>query len=269
MVSLSNKLSFLGAIVLCLGLPLTGRAQSASGFQSESPEDFRIEVTGAAWVVNSGGYLSDKGSPVDFVSDLNLSQQRSTFYGLFVFKPARKHRIVLEGTPFSESGNNTIHRTFVYSGRSFDVSDNIQSSANLNYFFAGYQYDLLSNPWGHLGVSVGGAYVSAYGSILASKAPPPATGTQKVGLPLAGVEFRIFPIPHHRLLEVDGGLRGMDFGGYGYFAEAGANAGLCFGPVTFQAGYRDVSFDLHNTGLNADGVTARLKGPIFSGMFRW
>lgn len=30
----------------------------------------------------------------------------------------------------------------------------------------------------------------------------------------------------------------MAFGGYAYFVESAANAELCFGPVTFQGGYR-------------------------------
>ena len=175
----------------------------------------------------------------------------------------------MEGTPFGENGNNTINRTIVYQGRSFNISDSIHSSASLNYLFAGYQYDLLSGPGGHLGLSVGGAYLSAAGSILATGQTVPATDTQKIGLPLAGMEFRVFPIPHHRIVEVDGGVRGMSFGGYGYFVESNGNAGLCFGPVTFQAGYRVTNFDLHNNRATASGVTARLQGPIFSGMFRW
>ena len=242
---------------------------SGSGFHSESPEDFHIEVTGAAWVLNSAGHLLSSGTPVDFVSDLNLGQQRPTFYGQLVWKPRRKHRIVVEGNPFHETGSNTINRTLTYRGQSFNVSDTIQSSADLNYVFAGYQYDILSGPKGHLGLSAGAAYLSAYGSILATGESVPATGTERIGLPLAGIEFRFFPVPRHRILEVDGGMRGMSFGGYGYFVESSGNAGLCFGPVTFQAGYRALNADLHNNHPGANGITARLQGPIFSAVFRW
>lgn len=265
-----RQFRFLRGAFACLVFTAASWAQSSgTGFHSESPEDFRIEVTGAAWVVNSAGHLLSHGLPVDFVSDLNLGQDRPTFYGQLVFKPGRKHRIIVEGTPFGEDGSNTIHRTITYQGRSFNFNDTIQSSANLNYVFAGYQYDILSGPKGHLGLSAGGAYLSAYGSILATGESVPVTGRQKVGLPLAGIEFRVFPIPHHRILEFDGGVRGMAFGGYGYFVESSGNAGLCFGPVTFQAGYRATNLDLHNNHPGANGLTARLQGPIFSGLFRW
>lgn len=154
-----------------------------------------MEVTASAWIVNSAGQLVSSGRPVDLVSDLNVGQNQPTFFGQFVFKPGRKHRIVVEGTPFRESGANTVNRSIVYRGQTFNVSQNIQSSADLNYFFAGYQYNLVSGPRGYLGLSVGGAYLSATGSILASASQVPAPGTETIGLPLAGLEFHVFPFP--------------------------------------------------------------------------
>jgi hypothetical protein len=61
----------------------------------------------------------------------------------------------------------------------------------------------------------------------------------------------------------------MGFGGYGHFVEMTGNAGLVFGPVTFQAGYRAVNFNLHENQRNPDGIAARLQGPTFGMVFRW
>jgi hypothetical protein len=236
---------------------------------SENPEDFRIEVTGSAWIVDSAGHIQANGSPIDLVSDLGAKQQQPTFYGQFVFKPGRKHRVVFEGTPFRIQGYNVVDRSITYRGQTFNVSETLQSSSDLNYFFAGYQYDVLSGPMGHLGFSVGGAYLSATGTIQALETATGATKSETVGLPLAGSEFRMFPIRRHRILELDGGLRGMAFGDYGHYVEAAGNGGVGLGPITFQAGYRAVNLDLHVSSNGGSGVRARLKGPIFSMLWRW
>ena len=177
----------------------------------ESQENFHVEVTGSAWLVNSAGTIQANGAPVDLISDLGAEQQKATFYGRLVFKPGQKHRIVVEGSPVSINGFNTVNRSIVYRGQTFNVSETVRSSAEFNYLFAGYQYDLLSGSAGHLGLSAGGAYIGATGIISAVQSGNSATKSQSIGLPLAGLEFRLFPIRHHGIFEVEGGLRGMAF----------------------------------------------------------
>ena len=255
------------ALLLCLAAGSTCRAQSAG--RSEDPENFRIEVTAGGWLVDTGGQIQANGTPIDLVSDLNAEQQRGTFYGQLVFKPARKHRIVIEGMPFRINGLKSVTRSIVYRGQTFNVSQTVQSSASLDYAFVGYQYDVLSGRKGHLGFSVGAAYLGATGLLRAVETGVSATKTQQLVLPLAGTDFRIFPIPGHKFFEVEGGIRGMAYGDYGYFAEATGSAGIAFGPITLLAGYRAVNTEIYVTSNGGSGTTARLHGPIFSGMFRW
>ena len=166
---------------------------------------------------------------------------------------------------FALDGLKTVTRSISYRGQLFDVTQTLRSSADMSYFFGGYQYDVLSGPKGHLGFSVGAAYLSATGTIQGVQSGVVASKTETVGLPLAGTEFRVFPIPGHKRFEFDGGVRGMGFGSYGHYIEATGNGGVALGPVIFQAGYRGVNTDLHVTsGGNASGVSVRLKGPIFS-----
>ena len=200
------------------------------------PEDFRIEITGSAWLLDSGGYIQSNAGPIDLVNDLGVQQQQPTFYGKLVFKPARKHRIVIEGTPFQLSGLNTVGRTVVYRGQTFTVNQTLQSSADLTYVFGGYQYDLVSGRQGHFGLSVGGAYLSATGLIRSVQTGVVGTRSETVGLPLAGAEFRLFPIRGHKIFEIDGGVRGMAFGDYGHYIEGTGEGGICVGPLTFLAG---------------------------------
>ena len=266
MVNQSKKLLVLSRLVVASTL-VSGACWAQ--MSSESPESFRFEVTGSAWILNTGGRIQANGSPVDLVNDLGAQQQQPTFYGQLVFKPAQKHRIVLEGTPFDIHGNNTIDRSIPYAGRIFNVSETVQSHANLTYFFGGYQYDVLSGPMGHLGFSAGAAYLGATGTIDATQTALVGSKSEVVGLPLAGAEFRVFPIRAHRILEFDGGMRGMAFGSYGHYVQANGNAGVGLGPITLQAGYRAVNVDLHQSSNGGSGLSARLQGPIFSLLFRY
>jgi hypothetical protein len=252
---------------LCLFMCAAGPSVFASD-QNEIPENFRIEVTGAAWLVNTSGTIQSNGAPVNLVTDLGAQQHQPAFYGNLVFKPGRKHRIIFEGSPFQVNGYNTVDRSITYRGQTFMVSETLRSSAEMNYFFGGYQYDVVSGPMGHLGFSVGAAYLNATGTIQAVQTSTVATKSETLGLPLAGADMRLFPIPHHRLVDVEGGIRGMGVGSYGHYVEGSANGGLCFGPVTVLAGYRQVNALFHDTS-NSSGVNVRLRGPIFSMTYRY
>jgi hypothetical protein len=248
------------------------------GTNTGDPENFRIELTGSGWLVNSSGTIRAggalaagiaAGTAIDLVTDLGVKQRQPSFYGRLVIKPSRKHRIVLEGTPVTLHGANVITRTVIYQGQVFTIGQTLQSSADVNYFFGGYQYDVVSVPAGHFGLSVGGAYLNATGTIHGLESGLVATKSETVGLPLAGAEGRVFVIPGRKLLEIDGGVRGMAFGGYGHYVEGTVNGGVGFGPLTIQAGYRAVSADLHSTSNGGNGVDVRLRGPIFSLQARW
>ncbi|HLH02648.1 MAG TPA: hypothetical protein VKX25_07755 [Bryobacteraceae bacterium] len=227
-------------------------------------------MTGSAWIVNTTGSIQSSGTPVDLVSDLGAAQQQPTFFGRLVFKPGRKHRIVVEGMPFTVDGYNVVNRTIVYRGQTFDVHETVRSAASFNYVFAGYQYDLLSGVMGHLGLSAGGAYVDAGGRITSVETGNTGAKTETLGLPLAGIEGRLFPLPGHRILTVEGGLRGMSVGSYGSYFEAQGSGGVNLGHFALLAGYRSMHPDLHaSSGANPSGVDAHLRGPIFSVQWRW
>jgi hypothetical protein len=246
-----------------------GFAADVPGTGPESPESFRFEITGSAWLVDSGGTIQASGTPIDLVSDLGVQQQQPTFYGKFVFKPTRRQRIVLEGTPFRLTGENTVNRSITYHGETFNVSDTVKSNADLNYFFGGYQFDVLSGSAGHLGFSAGAAYVDTTGTIMSVTANTTASKSLTIGLPLAGGDFRVFPIPGHHWLDLDGEVRGMAFGSYGHYVQATGNGGVWFGHFGLLAGYRAVNADLHENGGGGSGVAVRLKGPLFSAVFKF
>lgn len=244
-------------------------ASALTASAASDPENFKFELTGSAWILNPSGQIQANGSPVDLVKDLAAQQNQATFFGKLVLKPGRRHRILVEGTPFRLGGTNTLSRTIVYHDEVYNVNETVRWNSDLNYIFGGYQYDLISNPMGHLGLSIGGAYLSGTALIRTIPAGITSSKSQSIGLPLAGAEFRVFPIPHHSLFEVNAGARGMAFGDYGHYVEGTANVGINFGHVAFEGGYRAVNANLHQSSEGGSGLFLHLNGPIVSLVFRY
>ncbi len=262
----SARLHWRPALLLAI---LLGAAISAFGAAPDDPEDFRIEVTGDAWILNTAGHIQSGSLPIDLKGDLGVEEGAPTFFGRLVLKPARRHRILLEGTPYALDGRNQIVRSIVYNGQTFNVSDTVVSKGSLDYIFAGYQYDVASNPRGHLGFEVGGAYLSADGVLHGIESGVTASKSETIGLPLAGTEFRVFPVPASHLFEMNGEVKGMALGDYGHYLQADLNAGLQIKLVTFEVGYRFVDADVHQAGTNPSGVSPRYKGIVTGLVIRY
>lgn len=256
-------------VPLSLALLLASLGRPSRAADLSDPEDFRIEVTGSAWVLHTFGSIQSGALPVDLRSDLGVEQNTPTFFGKLVVKPARRHHIIVEGTPFNLNGRQTITRSITYRGETFDVADTVVSDASLTYIFGGYQYDVLSRPSGHLGLEIGGAYLNASGTLRGLQSGLTATQSQTVGLPLVGAEFRFSPIPGHPMLELNGEAKGMALGDYGHYVQGTANVGVRFGPMTVEAGYRIVDADVHETGANPSGVSPMFRGPVAGVVFRY
>lgn len=240
---------------------------SFSVFAQEDPEKSNLELTASWWGVNSSGTIRANGTPIDLKSDLGVNQGQPTFTGKLVGRFSRRNKIVVEGTPFHLDGSNNLSRTITYQGRDYVVNDHVTSTADMTYFYGGYQFDLLSRPSGHLGLEVGGAYLSATGSLTSQTASVTESKTEAVGLPLAGAEFRVFPVHRRFDVEINGEVRGMKFGSYGYYVQASANAGIGIGPILVEGGYRIVNFDIHTTSA-VDAVSPQFTGPVVSLVFR-
>lgn len=235
----------------------------------ENPENFKIEITGSVWFTGPTGTIQASGTPINLVTDLGAGAQEPRFYGRLVFKPTRKQRIFVEGSPISFSGTNTIDRSFVFLNHTYNVSQTVATNADITYVFGGYQYDPLSGPFGHLGFQAGVGYLGVQGTLNGIQSGIVESKSFQAPVPLVGTEFRIFPIPHKRLIEVEGLLRGISAGGYGYFMEGSASAGLRFGRIGVLGGYREIFANVHEENTSADGVLLRLKGPLLSVQWAW
>ena len=230
-------------------------------------EDFRAEISASAWRTSVKGSLQAAGLPVDLRSDLAL-EDRTTFFGRLVLKPGQRHRIIVEGSPYSFEGTNTVSRTITFGGRTFTVQDTLRSNADLTYVYGGYQFDLVSSERGHFGLQAGGAYLNASGIITSGTTGVSGSHEEKIGLPLAGAEFRVWPLP---FINIAGGVKGMALGGYGHFVQGEISGGIGIKRVNFQAGYRFLDADVHENNDQPDraGIAPRFGGPFFGVAFRF
>jgi hypothetical protein len=234
--------------------------------QDAAPDGGKLDLTLSYWPVHSSGSIRASGANVDLRSDLGVAQNTPTFAGSLDLRFGRS-RIRAEGTPIRLTGDRSLQRTIVYHGRTFDISDRVTSSADVDYFYGGYEFDILSRPGGHLGIEAGGAYFSAGGTITSQTTGVTASRSETVGMPLVGIAFRAFPVHGRFDVEVNGEIKGMQFGGFGHYVQTTANIGVGRGYVLVEAGYRFIDADVHQTN-GANAVTPQFRGPVVSLLLR-
>lgn len=83
-----------------------GACSAWAADSSESPESFHVELTGSAWLVNSGGAIQASGSPINLVTDLGVYQQQPTFFG---------RRVNIRTTSANPSGVDALLRGPIFS----------------------------------------------------------------------------------------------------------------------------------------------------------
>jgi hypothetical protein len=236
---------------------------------SEGPEDYRIELNANLWRMNTNGTLHSDGMPINLLTDLGVGQRQRIYDGRLVWKFKRKYRFVLEGTPLSIQGLNTVNRSVSYFGQQYSVSETLKSSAKINYVYAGLHHDWYSGRMGRFGSSLGAAYLGLSGSIQAEQSGVSKKNSTPAGLPFAGVDFRFYLIPNKRWIALEGTVRGLPAGGYGHWLEGSGGVGGFVGPIGMQIGYREMLINFHQTGINANGINLRFYGPMASVFWSW
>jgi hypothetical protein len=242
---------------------------SAASGSSEGPEDYRIELSTTLWRMNTNGTIHADGTPLDLINDLGVSQRQRIFGGRLTWKFKNKYRFVLEGTPISIQGLNTVNRNVTYFGQQYAVSDTLKSSAQISYIYGGLHRDWYSGRRGRFGSSIGAAYLGLAGSLQAEQSGINRQGSTPFGLPFVGVDFRFYLIPNRRWIALEGAVRGLPAGAYGHWLEGYGAVGGWVGPIALQLGYREILVDFHQTGVNPNGLNLRFYGPMASVLWNW
>lgn len=225
----------------------------------QNVEDFRVEARLTAWLSEAVGDVQAGPFPVDFMNDLGLKGRHPQFIGRLTLKPARRHRFLLEGAPYRFEAENDIDREIIFGGRAFRVQDHVTSQAEVNYFFGGYQFDMISTSHGHVGVQAGGAWFQASAALRSSTLNAEAVESHTVGFPLAGMGFR-----YGRRFGISGGVKGMTLGELGHYVDGHGQFDAHIGRhFTLAAGYAVLDAEVRRRG-GTRGMSARFEGPVFS-----
>ncbi len=250
----------------CLLLSLVLFTVSANA-QDNDREAFTVEGTLAAWFLHPSGDVISNGNRIDFRTDLGISSRHTSPYIRAILKPSRKNRVVFETIPYRLEGNQQLTRSFTFNGVTYTLQDRVASEANVNYFFGGYQRDLVSGRMGHAGFLTGIGYLDGDANVKSQTRGLQGTESAKVPFPLIGGEFRIFPDPAGHL-NLNAELKGFPFGGYGHYFQTVVNVGLSLGHnLTAQFGYAYLNGDIHEKN-NGDGFKLDFRGPLISIQFR-
>jgi hypothetical protein len=237
--------------------------------QDVSPEFYRLEMTSSYWLPRIGGNIRSGNSKVYVKDDLGIEQNRVLFAGRLVFRPRRKHEIIVEGIPYRLRGIQDLSRPITYSGKSYLVQDTVSTQADITYVLGGYQYDFIRESSRHLGAGIGVAYVNADATVQSLRTGVQAHESQTLPLPLPGIDFR-FDIPGARRVDISGEGRGVGLGDYGKYVGGSVSVGVrVFGGIALVAGYRIVSFDIHHDKTSSSKAASVLfSGPSFAVRFR-
>jgi hypothetical protein len=229
----------------------------------EDFEKFRVELTASAWLVSTSGTIQSGIVPVDLRRDLQIEQSQPHFFGKLVVKPARRHRLMVEGIPYRLNGAAAIARQIVFAGRTYNIQDFVTSMADIDYVAGAYQFDIVSGPQGHLGLLAGVGFVNATGSLVSRNFGFSGSEHQSFPFPQVGAEGRAYLLPHRNLLEIDGELKGMSLASYGHYLQFAVHGGVSIGHrLTIQAGYMRADADVHRQD-HTRGFSPTFHGPIF------
>jgi len=258
------RLVLLGAAWAAAAAAASAQSGAIVPARSEDLEDFRVELTAGAWLPDTRGSFSTSGFRVDLKSDLALERSGPQFWGKLVLKPSRRHAIVVEGIPYRLEGTSVLARDIEFAGTRYRVQDRVTSVARLDYVFGGYEYDVIHRSGGHLGLAGGVGYIDVEATARSQTFAVTGQTSARAPFPLAGVDFRLFPIAGSSLLSISGELKGMSFGDLGRYLQGAVHGGVGLGRhLTLRVGYAVLDADVH-TGSGTQALHPRFQGPVFS-----
>lgn len=267
-------------VVLCLaGLGLIGSASDAPA-QYRRPatgvvgEEYHIEASYGWWnaepslIVNSES-LEILGTDVNLIEDLGIEKHKLGKFDL-VLRPGKKHRFRFSRLPMHYEADDTVKRSFVFNGQSYNVGLPVQTLANFDTYRFGYEYDFLYFTKGFVGALIDLKYTNVNvelnspigAEFTKATAPIPTIGIVARGYPIANLaitgEMSFFRVPDNLAEQLDGD---------GSYTDFDVNATYNFNRyVGAQAGFRRVNIFYD---VDLDSGTLKFTGLYFGGILRY
>jgi hypothetical protein len=231
----------------------------------EDLDAYKLRLDGFWFYSQPSGSFHGNTSQGNF--DLQKDAQFNSYntgYGKIDWKFTHKNHLYFGALPINQSKQVVLDRTVVFQGQTFNAG--LTASGRLeNYLFTpGYQYDFFRRKQWHLGVAAqldlfyikGTLQAAAQVSNGTSFAGAVSSSTLRAPLPVAGPEFRVYPIHNSNRLFIAGNVLGMYFFGYGNFVSSVGIIGVSANKhLNFQGGYQlgsriDIKSTNDRIGLN-------------------
>lgn len=264
---MSTRLPFAASLTLLL---LAVAVPASAQFPRVAPKvrDYRVEFAYSTWKPEPDLVLrTSGGDDVNLVSTFGLEKPSVKQFSLTI-KPGQHHKLRFQYVPMTFDKDTVLNQTFVFGGRTYNVS--APATLNLDWVLsrAGYEWDPVSTPSGYLGLIAEVKYnqiranVTAEGAGLGSvktNAPIPAVGVAAGGYLLprtlsVNVEVTGFKLPDR--IDLEG--RFVD-----YDLRVTAHLGRALG---LNAGYRSVDARYL---VDGDRGALKMKGPYVGAALRF
>jgi hypothetical protein len=258
----------LAVVLLSAGLAMFAVSASAQ----DEFDEYKLRLSGFWFYSTPTGTVQGHADsePVNFQRDLGFSDY-STGSGMLDWKFTHKNHLYLVLNPLFSSKQVILNRTITFQGQTFYVGTQVNSQLHAFFIAPGYQYDIIRRRRGHLGLAAqmdlfkstakitAAATVSGGSTVTGSYS---ASGALLAPIPVAGPQFRLYPIDSPRVF-IEGNAYGMYFFGYGSFVSSAGDIGLTLTKhISMNAGYSLASH------LTVNGTQDRLalelsqRGPV-------
>lgn len=256
----------------CLPAPAAAQYKPYSVSEPATGERYNIEASAVFWsptteMIVSSESLGIRGTDIDFVSDLGLTDRRFREFRV-VLRPGLKHKFRFHYLPIKYETSAVLKTTIVFNGIRYDVGLPVDATLDWKAYRFAYEYDLISRNRGYLGLVLEAKYTdvrvtldSLLGSEFAHARGP---------IPSIGAIGRVYIVPNISITGEFTGIRLPD--GIDENYEATYYDFDLYGTVNFtnnvgaQVGYRslDVSYV-----VKLDRGDLKLKGMYFGGVARF
>jgi len=239
--------------------------------EEEDPDQYSVRVSGF-WFHSSPTVSIEAAGHNGFISfdrDFAFSDY-STFMGKIDWKFTRKNHLFFASSPFSQSNQVVLNRTITFRGQTYAVGATAKGQLGATLYSPGYQYDILRNKHGHLGIAGQINIFHTTGKISAAaqvtgagihQAAASSSASVLAPIPAGGPEFRLYLLKSR--LFIDGNGYGMYFLGYGnYFSTVDYLGVKVSRFMSINAGYAIGSHLRINNSANRVGLDLVQKGPL-------
>ena len=246
--------------------------KAGPGISSQLGENYHIEIAANFWnpdpsLVVAADSLDVAGTPVDAVLALGLTKKRFTDFKIEL-RPALRHKLRLDYLPIQYTSTATLTADVIFNGQVYHASTPVASELQWKEYRVSYEYDLISNHSGFVGLVLTGAFTDArfhlngqgLDELAQTQAPIPAIGGIARVYPTTGfaltAEVAYFKLPDSLIKDVSSHYIDWD-------VSATWNITNNFGAV---AGYRRIDAEMNASRVKGAAI---FTGAYFGGVMRY